>query len=169
VATADAAEAICEVEIECLEGDAWHAVRACRGPDGGRAAAAQHRHQGAPRLSPVPEGIAPAGPCGRLARAPRHARGDGGPRHRRRGARASCRATRKGSSRPTIRSSCTRRRVAMRRMRAALRMFAKAHRAHARRCVAATAGAARRAPSGAARDWDVFITETLPRCRRRLT
>ena len=160
VATAEAAEAICEVEIECLEGDAWHAF----------ALAESLMHAAALRPSIVTK----------ARRGYRLFRGEAlepvraGESRVRRGmhAQAAARAIvgaaleqLQGNEEGLLASEdpefVHQARVAMRRMRSALRMFAKPigrTRADAWR---RQLGRATRS-LGAARDWDVFITETLP-------
>jgi len=160
VCTADAAEAICEVEIECLEGDAWHAFEL-----------AEALMQAAPLRPSI---VTKARRGYRLFRnespQPVHA-GDSRVRRDMRAetaARAIVAAALEqlqGNEEGLLTADdpefVHQARVAMRRMRAALRMFAKPigrTRADAWR---RQLGRATRS-LGAARDWDVFITETLP-------
>ena len=160
VATADAAEAICEVEIEVLEGDAWHAFELAEAlmeaaplrPSIVTKARRGYRLFRGEKLEPVHAADS------RVRRA----------MHAETAARAIVAAALEqlqGNEEGLLATGdpefVHQARVAIRRMRSALRMFAKPigrTRADAwRRQLGRATGSL-----GAARDWDVFMTETLP-------
>lgn len=160
VATADAAEPICEVEIECLEGDAAHAfdlaealleVVALR-PSIVTKARRGYRLLRGEALEPVRAGE---------SRVRRGMHSETAARIIVGGALAQLQANEEGLLATDDPEFVHQARVAVRRLRSALRMFAKPiGRAQAdawRRQL----GRATRS-LGSARDWDVFMSETLP-------
>jgi triphosphatase len=160
VATADAAEAICEVEIECLEGDAGHAFdlaealmeAAALRPSVVTKARRGYRLFRGETLQPVHAAdsrVRRGMPAQAAARAIVGAALD------------QLQGNEEGLLASDDPEFVHQARVAMRRMRSALRLFAKPigrARADAWR---RELGRATRS-LGAARDWDVFITEMLP-------